>query len=130
MLFQFLVFLVTDNAPGNSHGYVVVVLLSGGRRESTPKAYTIYAAWVSSRQELLQLLFSPKGIRWYLMCSCQVREVSVTNFYSLLLSRQRYSLEPAKVHTLAARVFLVSAKDGQSVGSLPELRGRLDASSA
>ena len=42
-----------------------------------------YAAWVSSHQELLLFLFSPKGIRWYLVCGCQVREVSVTKFYGL-----------------------------------------------
>ena len=42
-----------------------------------------YAVWVSSGQELVLLLFSSKGICWYLMCSCQVREVSVTKFYGL-----------------------------------------------
>ena len=70
--------------------------------------FLVGAAWVSSRQVLVLLLFLPKGIRWYLVCSFQVREVSVTKFYSLkyvpLLSRQRYTLEPAKVHTLAAWV--------------------------
>ena len=63
MLFTIHVFLVKDNAPLTSHGYVAVVLLS---------------ARMSSRQELVLLLFLPKGIRWYLVCSCQVREVSVT----------------------------------------------------
>ena len=51
--------------------------------ESPRRKLIQYAAWVSSRQELVLLLFSPKGICWYLMCSCQVREVSVTKFYSL-----------------------------------------------
>ena len=52
--------------------------------ESPRRKLIQYAAWVSSPQELLLLLFSPKGIRWYLVCSCQIREVSVTKFYGLI----------------------------------------------
>ena len=104
--------------------------------ESPRRKLIQYAAWVSSRQELVLLLFSLKGIRWYLGCNCQVREVSVTKFYDLKAVNTSCSFS-TKVFTgtgespyTSCSGFLVSAKDGQSVGSLPELLGRLVASSA
>ena len=66
--------------------------------ESPRRKLIQYAAWVSSRQELVLLLFPPKAIRWYLECSCQVREVSVTKFYGLKAVNTSYSFLVKGIH--------------------------------